>query len=172
MKCQIDINNKKGDDTVIVRRKFVPIKFNIHRENQFLSAASKLPFTTSKVIGVLTTTNVKKQCSDTPFPTHRYYGVAASQMEDTSFLETNPGEVYTSMYPPDVIIEQQAGGWWYYAHPVTDIHPFIVSGDFPSEPRTPKLIDLKAEGQCNPEPYYLWSERFYGYAMITFNVIM
>ncbi|WP_271785361.1 hypothetical protein [Aquimarina algiphila] len=169
MKCLIHSGNKEHTEGLIIRRKFVPLKFTIHRENQFLNAAAKLPFTTNAVIGILKTSNVQIKCSDVPGPSRLYYGVSPSKMEDTSFLELNPGTTYTTNYPRNVTIEEQTGGWWYYAHPVTDIFPFIASGDIPAEPRTPIVIDILQSGQCNSEKYYLWSYPFYGYAFISFN---
>ncbi|WP_271785289.1 hypothetical protein [Aquimarina algiphila] len=169
MKCLIHLGNKQDANGLVIRRKFVPIKLTIHRENQFLNAEAKLPFATNAVIGILTTSNVQKKCSDVPGPSRLYYGVSPSKMEDTSFLELNPGTTYTTNYPRNVTIEEQAGGWWYYAHPVTDTFPFIVSGDIPATPRTPIIIDVLQSGQCTPEKYYLWSYPFYGYAFISFN---
>ncbi len=171
MKCKIDSDNKKYANGLIVRRKFVPLKFTIHRENQFLNAEAKLPFTTNAVIGILTTSNSERKCSDDSRPSRLYYGVSTSRIENTSFLEINPGIVYLGVYPPDVKINQEVATdlWWYYAHPVTDSFPFLCADDFAERLRDPMIINVLQPGECSAEDYYLWSERFYGYVLITYN---
>ena len=169
MKIQVE-NNKSTKGTVIVRRKFVPIKFTIERGNQFLSAGAKLPFfTTSKVVGLLTSTEVDAKCNDQPLPPKYYYGITDTQMEDTSFLEDNAGILLEEDYAPDIEMQGNSSQWWYYVHPVRDRFPTMFASDFIALLDTPTRIDLLIPGQCNPEPYYLWSETFMGFAFITFN---
>ena len=68
MKCNMHIGNKPYGNKVTIRRKFVPIKFSITGENQFVNAAVKLPFTTNKVIGLLTTSSLVNPCIDEGLP--------------------------------------------------------------------------------------------------------
>ncbi|MBQ0733926.1 hypothetical protein [Aquimarina celericrescens] len=170
MKCKIHTHNKKEAKAVIVRRKFVPIRFKITRENQFVNAAAKLPFSSNAVIGMLTTNQVN-YCSDAPVPSRLYYGVSNAQITDTRFLNLNEGEVYTTKYPPDVRIRQtdNKNTWWYYAHPVTDQFPYLFEDDFVDQLKDPIKVNVQYPGQCDPVPYYLWSQRLIGFAWITYN---
>lgn len=171
MKCKIHTHNKKEAKAVIVHRKFVPIRFKITRENQFVNAAAKLPFTSNGVIGMLTTNKVNS-CSDAPVPSRVYYGVTNAQITDTRFLDLNQGEVYTSAYPPDVRIQQTniEDIWWYYAHPVTDRFPYVFGDDYEDHLQNPTQLDVQYPGQCDPVPYYLWSDQIIGFTRITYNV--
>ncbi len=155
MKCKIQLNNKQGSNGVIVRRKFVPIQFKITRENQFVNATAKLPFTTNKVIGLLTTKRVNT-CTKEPFAPRFYVGVTNNRMEDSSFLETNPGIEFTENYPPDVVLDIYSGfKWWYFVHPVLDRLPTILLNGFDLG-IDPKTIQIKVDGYCDPQDYYLW----------------
>ncbi|GAA4277018.1 hypothetical protein [Aquimarina mytili] len=156
MKCRIQLGNKEDSKGVIVRRKFVPIQFKITRENQFVNASAKLPFTTNKVIGVLTTKQVNT-CNKAPFTSRYYTGITDNQIEDASFLESNPGEVYTGSYPPDItygIFSEFK--WWYFAHPILDKRPTITLNGFDLS-IDPKIVSVSVEGHCDPQEYYLWS---------------
>ncbi len=168
MKCIIDSGNKEDKKGVIVRRKFVPLKFTIHRENQFLNAAVKLPFTTAKVIGVLTTSNSQKPCSDTPILPRLYYGLSDTLVDDDRFLTITPGVEYAQS-PPDARLSQDiyTGLYWYYAHPVTDDFPWLYQGELIDQLTDPQIISILPKGRCTPVEYYLWSDRFIGYLLIT-----
>ncbi|KAA1244524.1 hypothetical protein [Aquimarina sp. RZ0] len=170
MKCIIHNENNKGGSATIVRRKFVPIKFTIERENQFLNAAAKLPFTTTKVNALLTTSEVQKPCNDTPLPTRYYYGSTPGKMEDTSFLETDTGTVYNTPYPPDGFSNGMRGMWWYYVHPITDRFPVHLENGILETLAAPITVKIKQEGQCTADGYYLWSGILpvTGFSLVTF----
>ncbi|MBL0685304.1 hypothetical protein [Aquimarina mytili] len=156
MKCKIETYNKEDGKSVIVRRKFVPIQFKITKENQFVNASAKLPFTTSKVIGVLTVKKVNT-CNKAPFAPRYYTGVTDNQIQDASFLETNPGEEYAQPYPPDLTFDIFSDfKWWYFAHPILDRKPMITLNGF-ALGIAPKTITINLEGYCDPQDYYLWS---------------
>ncbi len=156
MKCKIDSDNKEHTEGLIVRRKFVPLKFTIHRENQFLNAEAKLPFTTNKIIGILTCSKVDS-CIEEPFTSRFYVGVTENQMEDTSFLETNKGKEFNGNYPPDVTFDIFSDfKWWYFVHPIVDQLPTILLNGFDLGIE-PKTIAVKVDGYCDPQDYYLWS---------------
>ena len=165
MKCLIKTDN----NTSIVRRKFVPIRFKIERENQFINASAKLPFSTAKVVGVLTTVNGKKPCSDDPLPPRYYFGFTDTEMTDDSFLQLQEGTLYDEDYPPDIFVEQQAGGWWYFAHPVLDRLPSYQDDQFLEPLRDAKELNILFPGQCEPEQYLLYSKPFTGSIWITFE---
>ncbi|WP_378182028.1 hypothetical protein [Aquimarina sp. SS2-1] len=170
MKCIIKgKNNKSVNGTVIVRRKFVPIKLLIERENQFLNAGAKLPFTTSKVNALLVTSMVEKKCSDTPITPRYYFGITDSKMEDDRFLQLNNGIEYNSAYPPDIYEDQQITGWWYFAHSATERLPFYQGDGFLEPLEDYKQLSLQFEGQCNPDLFFLWSGLYTGNAFITFE---
>ncbi|GAA4273626.1 hypothetical protein U6A24_18350 [Aquimarina gracilis] len=171
MKCKIHMGNKRETKAVIVRRKFVPIQFKITRENQYVNAEAKLPFTSNAVIGMLTTNKVNA-CSDVPVPNRLYYGITDAQVTDTRFLKIKEGQEYTSVYPPDARIQSigiNTTWWWYYAHPVTDQFPYLFEADFVEQLNDPLKVDVQYPGQCDPIPYYLWSERLNGFAWITYT---
>ncbi len=171
MKCNTDKYNKKDPQGVIVRRKFVPIKFSIHRENQFLNAGTKLPYTTAKVIGVLTTSTIHNKCNDLPLPPRYYYGISDSEMIDTRFLQTNRGSTFTSQYPPDGFFNGPTGThWWYYIHPILDRFPVLLDNGMYQSLTNPITLEIKQEGQCTPEHYYLWSGKLpdTGFSLVTF----
>ncbi len=156
MKCKIETYNKQEDKGVIVHRKFVPIPLKITRENQFINASAKLPFTTAKVIGVLTTQKVDT-CDKTSFATRYFTGLTETQVQDASFLETNEGILYATPYPPEVAYGIFSDfKWWYFAHPVLDKRPTILLNGFDLSIE-PKIISVKVEGYCDPQDYYLWS---------------
>lgn len=171
MKCRIDQDNKERSQGLIVRRKFVPLKFSILRENQFLNAGTKLPFTSCKLIGMLIGAKVTDPCIDMPAPPRFYYGLSASKMTDTRFLDTHPGELFNDTYPPNIQIDQNTSGneWWFYAAPETDIYPFLFTNEYEDSIGDPIRLEITEEGHCNPETYYLWSQPFYGYMSISFH---
>ncbi|WP_299187639.1 hypothetical protein [uncultured Aquimarina sp.] len=170
MKCIIKReNNKKDNNGLIVRRKFVPIKFTIQRENQFLNAGAKLPFTAAKVNALLVTSKVEKKCSDSPITPRYYFGITDSKMEDERFLELNDGIEYNDSYPPDIYVEQQTEGWWYFAHPATDKLPFYQGDGFLEPLEDYKELNLQFDGQCNPNLFFLWSGIHTGTTFITFE---
>ncbi|MBQ4818875.1 hypothetical protein [Aquimarina sp. MMG016] len=172
MKCIIKGgNNKSTYDTVIVRRKFVPIKFIIERENQFLNAGTKLPFATTKVNALLVTSKVKKSCVDKELLPKYYYGISDFKMTDTQFLADNDGDFYDGDYPPDGFSNGEfTNQWWYYVHPVLDRFPLFIDNGISEELGDPILLEFTREGQCTPDKYYLWSERLpkSGSSLITF----
>ena len=171
MECKNDLDNKMQQSGVIVRRKFVPIKFSIHKENQFVSAGAKLPFTANRILGVLTTTTISP-CTDTAVPPRYYFGVSESRMMDASFMKTDPGKVYEESYPPDVLMNANPGKWYYYAHPVLDKFPTILTNVDFQEIQEPIPLQLSQQGQCSPDNYYLWSGALplEGTLFITFNL--
>ncbi len=156
MKCKIQLSNKQGSKGVIVRRKFVPIQFKITRENQFVNAAAKLPFTTNKVIGLLTCSKAHA-CADQDVPSKYYAGISDSEITDTSFLGLNDGVFYAENFPPDVVLNPSPNRWWYYVHPIVDRLPVIIENGFFIALEDPVTVAFKQEGQCNPGKYYLWS---------------
>lgn len=160
MKCILKENNKSGNDSVVIRRKFVPIQFNIERENQFVNASVKLPFSTAKVVGVLTTHKVTP-CKDTPFPNSYYFGVSSAEMRDTSFLENSTSNFYDTAYPPDTRIEGKSGDWWYFVHPITDVSPYYLTASVGYIQLTddPIIVEILHPGQCEPDLYQLWSKQ-------------
>lgn len=159
MKCVIHTGNKEQGGGVIVRRKFVPIQFKIERANQFINASAKLPFTSAKIVGVLTTSKVSS-CNKDPFPNMYYYGVTGTEMTNTRFLENTAGNTYDSDYPPDTFIEGNPGDWWFFVHPVIDETPYYITESVGYQRlRDPILIEIKHQGQCTPDQYYLWSEQ-------------
>lgn len=168
MKCIVKEKNKGGNAT-IVRRKFVPIKFTIQRENQFLNAGAKLPFATSKVQALLVTSKLENKCSDLPIIPRYYFGITDSKMEDNSFLQLSDGIEYNGIYPPDIFVEQQTEGWWYFAHPATDRLPFYQGDGFLEPLEDYKELNLQFEGQCNPDLFFLWSGIHTGTTFITFE---
>ncbi len=170
MKCKLPSSNKTATSGLWVRRKFVPIQLTIHRENQFVNASAKLPFTTAKVIGVLPVVQVEQECSDTPVPPRLYYGLSDTLVDDDRFLQLSTGTEYTTT-PPDATLSREiySGLYWYYAHPATDTFPYLYEDDFMDRLTDPKIIEVLEEGQCSPVEYYLWSGPFIGYVLITHN---
>ncbi|WP_062055995.1 hypothetical protein [Aquimarina longa] len=154
MKCKINSDNKKHPTGVIVRRKFVPLKFTIHRKNQFLNAGAKLPFTSSKVIGLLTTATVAP-CIATELPPKYYIGTAVYRIVDTRFIHHNPGVSYQGKDPPGTMIRVNSGNWWYYAHPNTGRTPVILINGVVQHLQ-PIPIHMQPEGYCIATPYTLW----------------
>ncbi len=158
MKCKIDSDNKEHPEGLVVRRKFVPLKFTIQRENQFLNAEAKLPFTTNKIIGVLTCSKVNS-CTDEGIPTKYYTGITALEITDTRFLSLNDGVFYGENYPPDIVMNPSGNRWWYYIHPILDRLPVLIENGFFTPLEDPVTVEFKQEGQCTPGKYYLWSGR-------------
>ncbi len=157
MKCVIHSNNKNGSKELIVRRKFVPIKLIIKGENQFLNAGTKLPFSTAKVIGLLTTSKViGPPCIDEELPPKYYYGVSRFEITNTDFLNSNTGSFYEGQYPPDILIDTTPNFWWYFIHRITDRFPVLIANGMFQELTAPALLEFKQEGQCTPNQYYLW----------------
>ncbi|OED38574.1 hypothetical protein AB832_04490 [Flavobacteriaceae bacterium (ex Bugula neritina AB1)] len=157
MKCVLHTNNKNNPKELIVRRKFVPIKLISIGENQFLNAGTKLPYTTAKVIGLLTTSKViGPPCIDEGLPPKYYYGVSRFEITTTDFLDSNIGNFYDGQYPPDILIDTVPNFWWYFVHPITDRFPVLIANGMLQELTEPTTLEFKQEGQCTPDQYFLW----------------
>ena len=171
MKCLINTADKQEQNRIIVRRKFVPIKFTVQREGQFLNAGAKLPFATSKVNGLLVTSKVEDPCVDEGLPPKYYYGTSDTRMTDTRFLSDNQGSFYDGEYPPDGVFQAPfTGQWWYYVHRILDRFPIYIDNGLFQRLVDPVTIAFKQPGQCTPDQYYLWSGRLPGdgIAIVTF----
>ncbi len=156
MKCFSRLYNKEGSNPVIVRRKFVPIRFQITRENQYVNATAKLPFTFNTLIGLLTTSKAEP-CNETSYPPTYYFGISDTEMVDDQFLNTDSGNTYDSPYPPDIRIESTEGKWWYFVHPLLDRNPYQLGPQGFRPLENPKQLEIHHQGQCLPEYYALWS---------------
>lgn len=158
MYCKVNPKDQDGKYH-IVKRRFVPITFTVNREDQFLNAAVKLPFTSNKVIGVLTCSKVNP-CKDTLQTPRYYFGITDEQMVDDRFLDDNNGIEYTTTYPPNLNLDAVDDNYWYYAHPVEELFPLILYNGLFQDLGEPITIPIKKQGQCEAVPHYLWSSKF------------
>lgn len=158
MYCKVNQKEQEGERK-IVKRRFIPLTFTVDYEGQFLNAAAKLPFTSNKVIGVLTCSKVNP-CNDSPQIPRYYFGITDERMVDNRFLEDTNGIEYTTTYPPVLNLQPVEDRYWYYVHPVGDLLPSVTYNDVLQNIGEPIPIAIKKQGQCEAEPHYLWSAKF------------
>ena len=167
--------------SLLIKRKLIPVEIEISAKGQYETFSQKLPFNTTKVVGVALCSSVSELNGLTALG-RCYFGMGPDRQSSEDFIKSLDSVLILSErtilriqpyqkehYEGDEVHDH--ADWTYYAQPKRLGNPSINIGGRAVESRNPATVSVLDDGTGIREDYYIWKSQEDSHREVEIEVI-
>ena len=176
-------DEQEAYQSFLLKRKLVSVEIEIYAKGQYETFAKKLPFNTTKVVGIALCSSVSGL--DRPPAGRCYFGIGPGRQFSEDFIKSLDSELILS---ERTILRIQPNenehhnededdddhdhdDWTYYAQPKRLGNPVIKMGGKTVESRNPATTSILDDATGIREDYYIWKSQEDNHSEIEIEII-